>query len=631
MPETPARASTNGSSPPQTLSEIGRYSLLSKIGEGGMAEVYLAEVRGAAGFTRPVALKVIRSELASNPDFRRWFTREGLIGAHLAHPNIVGTLDFGEDGERLYMVMELVEGPSLDQVIRAHIVEQLFIPPAIALELTLQLLRALSQAHCSTALDGRVLKTVHCDLKPSNILLSRHGQARITDFGIARAIGEHFPAQNSHVFRGTALYMSPEQADGVAQLDARSDLFSLGLILFELLTLTPLYERGSLPNLLRQARLADVGHRLELLHQLPDGDGRIKLLTRALQLRVEERFADARAFGQAVTDCLNRQPRTHDLPSWAENATARAVPGWLLSLRSAEGTVRLAEATLPPAASRGPAATSLPDMSLSAFQGEAGTGIAPTLISPSRSVLPTGTEVLSDAKAVATSPHPQSTISPGETTAAVPCSEPLWFQRRKQWKTLLMVLPLGFAGVIGFILWPSTRNEQKPVATTPSRPSTSQGEAISIQNSSIQNSRGAETEPSTATPSQALSVNKTRAASIPIEKARSVPTNPTRKLPTGRTPAPPPPHASTITVQTLEGTLVLNSRPSASLLVDGVQVGDTSQRSQSRQVAAGRHELQFISLKDKAELRTTVEVQPGKKQSCVAYFQTSKVDCQEIP
>jgi serine/threonine-protein kinase len=206
----------------------GRYELGQVLGRGGMAEVYLAmDTR----LGRTVAVKTLRADLARDPTFQARFRREAQSAASLNHPAIVAVYDTGEDyidGVSIpYIVMEYVEGSTLRELL--HSGRKLL--PERAMEMTIGILQGLEYAH-RTGL-------VHRDIKPANVMLTRNGQVKVMDFGIARAMGDAgmTMTQTSAVI-GTAQYLSPEQAKG-EQVDARSDLYSTGCLLYELLTVRP--------------------------------------------------------------------------------------------------------------------------------------------------------------------------------------------------------------------------------------------------------------------------------------------------------------------------------------------------------------------------------------------------------
>ena len=202
---------------PDTLVD-GRYRVISRIGSGGMADVYLAEDRLLG---RQVALKVLHHHFAEDGEFVERFRREASSAAALSHPNIVGIFDRGEWDGTYYIAMEYVPGSSLKTIVR----EGGALDPARAIDIVIQILRAARSAHRRGV--------IHRDLKPHNVILDDEGRARVTDFGIARAGASDMTLTGS--IMGTAQYLSPEQAQGFAVTGA-SDLYSIGVILYELLT-----------------------------------------------------------------------------------------------------------------------------------------------------------------------------------------------------------------------------------------------------------------------------------------------------------------------------------------------------------------------------------------------------------
>ena len=196
----------------------GRYRVLRKLGSGGMADVYMAEDQQLG---RRVALKVLHRRFAEDQQFVERFRREASSAAGLSHPNVVAIFDRGEWDGTYYISMELVEGRTLKEIVR----DKGPAPPEAAIDLTRQILRAARYAHKHGV--------VHRDIKPHNVLIDQDGRVRVTDFGIARA-GTSDITETGSVM-GTAQYLSPEQAQGRA-VDARSDLYSIGIVLYELLT-----------------------------------------------------------------------------------------------------------------------------------------------------------------------------------------------------------------------------------------------------------------------------------------------------------------------------------------------------------------------------------------------------------
>lgn len=197
----------------------GRYEVIDRIGAGGMAIVYKAK---DVLLNRIVTVKVLREQFLSDEEFVRRFRREAQAAASLSHPNIVSIYDVGKDGEIEYIVMEYVEGRNLKEIIR----EYAPLSPEQAINLSAQIGEAISHAH-----EHHI---IHRDIKPHNVLVTEDGRAKVTDFGIARAVSSATVTHTGDIV-GSVHYLSPEQARGL-QSDERSDLYSLGIILYELLT-----------------------------------------------------------------------------------------------------------------------------------------------------------------------------------------------------------------------------------------------------------------------------------------------------------------------------------------------------------------------------------------------------------
>jgi serine/threonine protein kinase len=282
---------------------LGPYELLRRIATGGMAEVYLARRGGPHGFQKIVAVKRILPQYARDPDFVAMFVDEARVCARLGHPNIVQVFDFGEQDGELYMAMEYVDGTTGARVIRAAATQGEELPLDVCLHTVLSILRALDYAHSARDDAGRPLKLVHRDVSPGNVLIDRSGAVKLTDFGIARA-AEIERRTDAGQLKGKLGYMSPEQVVG-RDLDERSDLFTVGIVLAEALILRPLFSGGKELDVLLRIRDADVSVIDRTGNRVPD-DVRA-VLFRALARDPALRWQTAGAFAEALEDIIRRR------------------------------------------------------------------------------------------------------------------------------------------------------------------------------------------------------------------------------------------------------------------------------------------------------------------------------------
>ncbi|MEX1365046.1 MAG: protein kinase [Nannocystaceae bacterium] len=211
---------------------LGRYAVVRRIGSGGMAELYLGRLDGPEGFVKPVALKLMHPHLSDDAHFARMFLKEARIAATLEHPSIVQVLDVGEFGGEYFMALEFVHGKDLRRVLADQ--RGTPMPLGCALRVVTEVGRALHYAHRLRDAGGRALGIVHRDVSPSNVLISYQGVAKLADFGVAK-IAERNTATASGALKGKMGYMSPEQCLQ-EHVDARSDVFSLGVLLYETTT-----------------------------------------------------------------------------------------------------------------------------------------------------------------------------------------------------------------------------------------------------------------------------------------------------------------------------------------------------------------------------------------------------------
>ena len=242
------------------VTPFGKYELLERIAAGGMAEVFLARATGLAGFERRLVIKRIRDEHARDPRFVQSFVNEARIGVHLDHPNIVQVYELGRVGDAWYIAMEHLHGRDLTRLRKAVAARDERISAPVAVRMVADVCRALAYAHTRTTSDGQPLGLVHRDVSPHNVVVTFSGEVKLVDFGIARLMHDRSQEGGERrVGGGKYAYMSPEQARGEA-LDHRSDLFSAGIVLWELLVGHRLFQHDDPREKLRRVREAIIPH-----------------------------------------------------------------------------------------------------------------------------------------------------------------------------------------------------------------------------------------------------------------------------------------------------------------------------------------------------------------------------------
>ena len=218
----------------QPFIQLGRYVLVQKIASGGMADVYRAKLLGVEGFEKIVAIKKILPHWAANRDFINMLVDEAKVLLHLNHTNIVQVFELNKQEDTYFIVMEYVDGVDVRTFARALARKKIIIPISLVVHMAKKICQGLQYAHEKTDESKKHLGIVHRDISPQNILLSHEGEVKITDFGIARVVGKTTETITG-TLKGKFAYMSPEQALG-QKVDARTDIFALGVILFELAT-----------------------------------------------------------------------------------------------------------------------------------------------------------------------------------------------------------------------------------------------------------------------------------------------------------------------------------------------------------------------------------------------------------
>jgi serine/threonine-protein kinase len=278
--------------------QLGRYQLVRKIATGGMAEVFLARAVGPGGFEKTLVIKRILPTLAEDPEFVAMFLHEARLAAQLNHANIVQIFDFGEVDGTFYLAMEYVDGPNLRSILRR--VPDRRVPPAYAARLIIQACEGLAYAHeYADPATGEPLGLVHRDISADNLLVAKNGVVKVVDFGVAKVAGQVSNTAAGTV-KGKIAYMPPEQILG--ETDLRSDVYALGVILYEMVAGTRPYEQLPEVQLLAAIMQRDPP---PLLQRVPDAPVAFAMVVeKAMARDVRARFQDCRELEAALEDYL---------------------------------------------------------------------------------------------------------------------------------------------------------------------------------------------------------------------------------------------------------------------------------------------------------------------------------------
>jgi len=282
-------------------SEFGSYRIVRHIAGGGMAQIYLAKVQGLAGFEKQLALKVINPEYADEERFIQMLIDEAKITVGLTHVNIGQVFDLGQVDGIYYIAMEFVDGVDVLELVNGlHSMGERVPCEAVAL-IGRQICSGLHYAHTKKDPVGKPLNIVHRDISPQNILVSRSGEVKVVDFGIAKAAGVSTKTQ-AGVIKGKVHYMAPEQAMG-KKADCRCDIFSTGIVLWETLTSQMVYSGDNVRDLVERVRVAKIPSPSSVRQEVPAGLDEIVM--KALARRIEDRYQTAHEFQVDLTKFLS--------------------------------------------------------------------------------------------------------------------------------------------------------------------------------------------------------------------------------------------------------------------------------------------------------------------------------------
>ena len=290
---------------------FGKYHVFATLGRGGMADVYLAVARGPVGFNKLVVLKRLRAQLADEAAFREMFLDEARLAARLNHPNVVDTFEVGDHQGNYYIAMEYLEGQALNKILRAAIKQRMPLPPQMCARIAADALAGLSAAHTLADYDGTPLGIIHRDVSPHNLFVRYEGHVKLVDFGIAKAASGSTETEVG-VLKGKVAYMAPEQASG-EPVDARADLFAMGVVLWEMITLRRLFPGDNAAATLHKLLSTPIPLVSEFVPEIsPELD---RIVSKSLERDPSRRFQSAAEMRHALEDYIAHAggARTDDL------------------------------------------------------------------------------------------------------------------------------------------------------------------------------------------------------------------------------------------------------------------------------------------------------------------------------
>ncbi|MCO4773394.1 MAG: serine/threonine protein kinase [Deltaproteobacteria bacterium] len=298
---------------------IGRYEVLSVLGQGAYGEVFHAKLAGPMGFSREVAIKRIHPHLVRGDEkVVQSLIDEARLGGLLRHPNIVQSHEFEQDHGTWFLTMEYVDGITLRDLLQRSSDAERPLPVAVALELVEQVCRGLDYAH-SLQVHGEKMDIVHRDLKPANLMLSRDGLIKIMDFGMAKASSNIRESTMSGTAKGTPAYMSPEQVRGSKSVTAASDIFAIGVVFFELMTGERVFDEDTAVAVMFSVVGGVSEDKVTRIEEVLPGAGEV--FARATAKAPEERWHSAGEFGRAIRALRDLL----DEPAESSRAAARAL------------------------------------------------------------------------------------------------------------------------------------------------------------------------------------------------------------------------------------------------------------------------------------------------------------------
>ncbi len=596
---------------------FGDYRLTHLLGKGGMASVYRAVRSGPMGFAKQMAIKRLHSNLTDNDQVLKALINEARLGGQLKHPNIVEVYEFNKVGEKphetYFLAMEFVDGWTLDRITKLATEVELPVPVEVVLDIVIQICEGLHYAHTVESLDGQEVKLVHRDLKPANIILGRDGVAKVMDFGIAKAATNLFKTTMADTTKGTPHYMSPEQVAGNPNLDATSDIFAMGSVLYELLMGKVLFTGESLVAVLFAVARAEADEACELVELRLHGLGDV--LRRCLQKDPSERYQTAQELKRALQRLrdacpgdatiksylyalrdrmLHGRPDPQDDEEGPEFATLLARDWVTVDARARQelaDTKRAADEAVQEMAGR-PVRV---DGGGDAF-GETVAAPTSTAGSPAPKRRSKGATPAAISPSASTRPNLRPTAV--YTKADTPDQ-----RRRRTIAAIAGTLLVGIAGVLGWLEFGPKEAEPEPTPVAALTPPPVEFGDLAVE----------------ATPTPTPAPRSTPADRTPA-RPRPTPTPPpvadatATPLPVAAPIATPPPQPTPEAVAVLgKGTLKIKAcKPWAKVSIDGRDTGKQTPVFEAIPLAAGKHTIELYAVSLQARVSKTITIEADK-------------------
>jgi len=449
----------------QVGSRIGSYEIVAALGSGGMAHLYLGRRKGPGGFERAVAIKVIKRAFASRQDFVKMFLDEARIASRIQHPNVVHIQELGEENGNYFLVMEYVAGVSLAELLTKLVEIRRRLTPAAAVALATQALAGLHAAHETRDDEGKLLNVVHRDVSPQNVLLGTTGEVKLIDFGVAKARGRLHVTSAGAGRKGKLRYMAPEQING-QEVDRRTDVYSLGVMLWEMLTMRRLFDDASDVEVIQRIREGDAfpppgTFASDVPFELDS------LLLSALSKDGAKRPESARAFRMQLREAV---PEAKDVDDLDLSALLWALMGDKLSERTSQPSIPLNTVELDTLPAKALQRLTAPVENDGFLDAET---LPSSALSPEQFAAMTGTDVTSGAfsgpRATAPAPAPPSVASEEVPARSVPPSA----GRTSRWVLVVAAIAGILAGAGGVYL--ALRGAQETATESPAPSSSDAG------------------------------------------------------------------------------------------------------------------------------------------------------------